>query len=45
MEVELVLKRLISMEYMKLNGLIDKAPIMKKKKPTNPQTFFFSSKS
>lgn len=39
MKVEFVLRRLISMEYMKLNGFIDKGPVMeKKKKPT--QTFF-----
>jgi len=35
-----MLKRLISMEYMKLNGLVDKDPVMKKKFNTP-----FSSKS
>lgn len=40
MEVEFVFKRLISMEYMTVKGLIDTALVMKKK--TNPQTFFSS---
>lgn len=34
MEVEFVFKRLISMEYMKLNSLIDNAPVMKNKTQT-----------
>lgn len=44
MKVEFVLKRLINMEYMKLNGFIDKGPVMEKKKPnpkTNTNFFFF----
>lgn len=47
MEVEFVLKRLISMECMKLNGLIDKAPLLEKnpKKAKKPQTFIFHLKA
>lgn len=40
MEVEFVLKRLISMEYMKLNSLIDKAAVIKTKTKTPTNTFF-----
>lgn len=45
MKVEFVFKRLISMEYMKLNGFIDKGPVMEKKPQPKPTQTFFSSKS